>query len=182
MAKAVPIYKLAETKGSLRESALVLMIRLQEMMDYSEAISVPENVDELHNLRIAAKRLRYTLELFAPTFESDKVSPLLDRITEIQERIGVIHDCDVLFPLILDTLEAETERENRANKKRGSVSGPPPFLAAEGLATLMTRKREERNRLYDEFIGFWNSLPPEKLTADLSFLISGSQEEETNAS
>jgi CHAD domain-containing protein len=149
------------------------MVRLQEMMDYANAIGSPENVEELHNMRIAAKRLRYTLELFAPVLEPEGGADLLGRITEVQERIGAIHDCDVLFPLVQDTLEEETEREKRTAKKRGSAAaGPPPFLAAEGLAALMARKRDERNRLYAEFIDFWNALPPEKLTADLSQLVA----------
>ncbi len=181
MAKAVPIYKLTQTKGLLRDSALVLMVRLQEMMDYAEAIGSPENVDELHNMRIAAKRLRYTLELFSPTLEPAGASDLLDRVTEVQERIGAIHDCDVLFPLVQDTLEEETEREKRSAKKRGTApAGPPPFLAAEGLAALMARKRDERNRLYSEFITFWNALPPERLTADLSQLVSSSQKSDAS--
>ncbi|CAA9327297.1 MAG: hypothetical protein AVDCRST_MAG93-6022 [uncultured Chloroflexia bacterium] len=176
MAKAVPIYKLTQIKGSLRDSSLVLMVRLQEMMDYANAIGSPENVEELHNMRIAAKRLRYTLELFAPTLEPKGASNLLDRVTEVQERIGAIHDCDVLFPLVQDTLEMETEREKRGAKKRGAAAaGPPPFLAAEALAALMARKRDERNRLYIEFITFWNALPPESLAVDLSQLVTSAQ-------
>ncbi|MES2459543.1 MAG: CHAD domain-containing protein [Armatimonadota bacterium] len=176
MAKAVPIHKLTQTKGLLLDSALVLMVRLQEMMDFADAIHSPENVEDLHRMRVAAKRLRYTLELFAPALDKNGESDLLDRVTEIQERIGVIHDRDVLFPLVQDTLEAETEREKRASKKRGAVSGPPPFLAAEGLAALTARTRDERNRLYAEFIAFWDALPPEKLTTDLSRLITSAQE------
>lgn len=177
MAKAVPIYKMTETKGLLRDSAPVLMIRLQEMMDYADAIRSPENVEELHSLRIAAKRLRYTLELFAPTLELGGVSDLLDRVTEIQERIGAIHDCDVLFPLVQDTMAGEMEREKRSAKRRGTAAvGPPSFLAAEGLVTLLARKRDERIRLYAEFITFWDALPPEKLLADLAHLIVSEEE------
>jgi hypothetical protein len=180
MAKAVPIYKLTQPKAALRESASVLMVRLQEMTDYAEAIRSPENVEELHNMRIAAKRLRYTLELFAPTLEPTGASDLLDRVTEIQERIGAIHDCDVLFPLVQDTLELEMEREKRATKKRGQTpAGPPPYLAAEGLVGMLARKRDERTRLYSEFIAFWDALPPEKLSSDLSQLMASPEDNET---
>lgn len=180
MAKAVPIYKLTQTKAALRESTSVLMVRLQEMTDYAEAIHSPENVEELHNLRIAAKRLRYTLELFAPTLEPVLASDLLDRVTEIQERIGAIHDCDVLFPLVQDTLELEMEREKRAAKKRGQTVGPPPYLAAEGLGAMLARKRDERTRRYSEFVAFWDALPPEKLASDLSLLMTSSGETGTS--
>ncbi len=172
MAKAVPIYKLTQTKSLLRDNALVLMVRVQELMDFADSMRSPENVTDLHNLRIAAKRLRYTLELFAPVLEPEGVARLMSRVTEIQERIGAIHDCDVLFPLIQDTLETEGEREKRAKKKRGGpIVGPPPFLAAEGLIALLARKRDERVRLYSDFLAFWDALPPERLASDLSLLI-----------
>ncbi|MBC8101257.1 MAG: CHAD domain-containing protein [Cytophagales bacterium] len=180
MAKAVPIYKLTQTERPLRDSAPVLMVRLQEMLDYADSIRSPENVAELHNLRIAAKRLRYTLELFAPTLDPVGVSDLLDRVTEIQERIGVIHDCDVLFPLLQDTMELEMEREKRVIKKRGGVSvGPPPFLAAEGLAGMTAQKRDERVRLYAEFVAFWDALPPDRLISELSRLVAAPEESRT---
>jgi hypothetical protein len=170
MAKAVPIFKLTDTEGPLRASAPVLMVRLQEMLDLALSVNDPANVIPLHDMRIAAKRLRYTLELFTPVMNpgADK---LLAVIEEVQERIGSIHDCDVLFPLLQDTIEQETERERKEAKRR-NAAGPPPFLAAEGLAALITRKREERSRLYREFLAFWEALPPERLAADLSELIA----------
>jgi hypothetical protein len=168
VAKGVPIHKLTQTEKSLRASAPVLLVRLNELMEWAASIHDPACVEELHNMRIAAKRLRYTLEIFAPTLGPD-AWPLLKTIEEIQERIGAIHDCDVLFPLLSETLEREMEREKKQALRRGG--GPPPFLAAEGLVGLMTRKREERERLYHEFIAFWEGLPPEELADRFSRLI-----------
>jgi len=173
MAKAVPIHKLTDPDRLLRDSAPVLMVRLQEMLDYAVAAHSPANVQDLHDMRIAAKRLRYTLELFAPVLPAKSGSALLATVTEIQERIGAIHDCDVLFPLLRDTMEHEMEREHKAAQKRGA--GPPPFLAAEGLAALTARKRTERNRLYQEFLTYWDALPPEKLAADFAQMISDAE-------
>lgn len=173
MAKAVPIYKLTDPDGSLRESAPVLLVRLQEMLDFAHAVRDPANVTELHNMRIAAKRLRYTLELFLPVLDKRGASRLLGIAEEIQERLGAIHDCDVLFPLIQDTLEQERDRERKDARKRAGALGPPPFLAVEGLAALTGRKRDERARLFTEFLTFWDALPPERLAADMSLLIAG---------
>jgi CHAD domain-containing protein len=168
MAKGVPIHKLTQPEAQLRVSSSVLLVRLNEMMEWSATIRDPECVEELHNMRIAAKRLRYTLEIFAPTLGADAF-PLLAVITDIQEQIGAIHDCDMLFPLLSETLEREMEREKKQALRRGG--GPPPYLAAEGLVALMTRKREERERRYREFIQFWDELPPESLAARFSNLV-----------
>lgn len=179
MAKGVPIYKLTQPEKPLRVSAPVLMVRVNELMEWADAAHDPSCVTELHNMRIAAKRLRYTLEIFAPTLPETSVS-LLATVEEIQERLGAIHDCDVLFPLLVDTLEREINREKkRALSHAGG--GPPPFLAAEGLCGLMAKKREERERLYRDFITFWDALPPEKLTADFAALINGNEPADNNA-
>lgn len=163
MAKGVPIYKLTQPDKPLRDSAPVVLVRLQEMYDWAPSIRDPQNVEELHNMRIAAKRLRYTMEVFAPVLGKD-FAGALKTVEDIQERIGAIHDADVLVPLLEATLEKETERERKkALKKRGG--GPPRFSAAEGLAPLIARRRQERERLYHDFIAFWDALPPEAFFA-----------------
>jgi CHAD domain-containing protein len=168
VAKGVPIYKLTQPDAPLRESAVVLLVRLQEMFDWSGAMRDPANVDDLHNMRIAAKRLRYTMELFAPCFGKD-FARILGTIEEIQERIGAIHDCDVLIPLLEKTLDKEAGREKKQALRKGG--GPPPFLAAEGLVPLIAAKRAERERLFREFVVFWDALPPEALFEQLTEIV-----------
>jgi hypothetical protein len=173
VAKGVPIHKLTQPDKPLHVSATVLLVRLNELMEWATSIHDPECVEELHNMRIAAKRLRYTLEIFAPTLGPD-AEPLLRIAENIQEQIGAIHDCDVVFPLLSETLEQEMEKEKKQALKRGG--GPPPFLAAEGLVALMTRKRDERQRRYRDFLAYWDALPPEDLAARFSHLITETTE------
>jgi len=168
MAKAVPIYKMTLPDAPLRASAPVLLVRLQEMREFELHVRDPENVAELHNMRIAAKRLRYTLEIFASTLGEDAY-PLLKTVTDIQERLGDIHDADVLMDLLEATVEKETEREKRLCLKKNS--GPPEQVAAVGLVALLARKREERERLYHEFVAFWDALPPDDLARRFTDLV-----------
>jgi hypothetical protein len=159
VAKGVPIHKLTQPDAPLRESAPVILVRLQEMYDFAPAIRDPANVEELHNMRIAAKRLRYTMELFAPVF-GQEFAQTLKVVEDIQERLGAIHDADVIVPLLEDAQEKETERERKKALKKNS-GGPPQFVAAEGLAPLTARRRADRDRLYHEFVAFWDALPPD---------------------
>ena len=172
MAKGVPIYKLTQPNAPLRDSAAVILVRMQEMYEWAAAMRDPKNVEDLHNMRIAAKRLRYTMEIFAPCFGPEFV-PILKTVEEIQERIGAIHDCDVLLPLLARTLDKETEREKKQALRKGG--GPPPFLAAEGLVALAARKQAEREKRYHEFVAFWDALPPDTLFRTLSRLVQSSE-------
>ena len=56
--------------------------------------------EELHNLRISAKRLRYTLELFRAVF-GESGERQIERVKAIQEELGNLHDADVRIALQL---------------------------------------------------------------------------------
>jgi CHAD domain-containing protein len=168
MAKGVPIHKLTKPDEPLRHSAPALIIRANEMLDWAAAAHDPACIAELHNMRIAAKRLRYTMEIFAPTL-GPKADKLLKMVEDIQERLGAIHDCDVMIPLLEQALEKEINRERKIARRGDS---PPPHVAAEGLIPLMQKKRAEREKRYREFIQFWDKLPPEKMMSDLIELAS----------
>jgi CHAD domain-containing protein len=48
--------------------------------------------DELHQLRIAGKQLRYALEIFHGIFPADMREEIYPQIEELQERLGTIND------------------------------------------------------------------------------------------
>jgi CHAD domain-containing protein len=54
----------------------------------------PFEVETLHELRIAAKRLRYALELFQQCW-GRSISGYAKRVARIQGGLGNLHDCDV---------------------------------------------------------------------------------------
>ena len=168
MARGVSLHNLTRPQRPLRESAPVLLVRLSELMEWTSAIHDPACVEELHNMRIAAKRLRYTLELFAPVLGPPS-APVLALVTAMQEQIGAIHDCDMMMPLLQETLDKEMKRERKRLLRRGSE--PPPHLAAEGLLALMHRKTEERDQCYRKFIAWWDALPPDTFAAQVTALV-----------
>jgi CHAD domain-containing protein len=143
MAKALPLFAV-NIDGKLAENApLMLHIRLEELYHFAPFISDPGNVEELHNMRIAAKRLRYTLEVFAVCFESKAYNEIYNPAKEIQERIGEIHDCDVRVPLLERFLE------------KHAASRPEVRI---GLEKLAESERLRRNGLYNDFVEFWTAL------------------------
>ena len=55
--------------------------------------------DELHRFRIAAKSLRYTLDLFAPVY-GDSIDGILEQLKGVQTLLGAINDCATVRRLI----------------------------------------------------------------------------------
>src|SRR5438876_4250935 len=96
MAKAKPITGLNIQAPTAVNARIIAQTRLAEIYTWEQYIDNPYHVHELHNMRIAAKRLRYTLEIFAD-FLPASVAPLLKEVEQIQEELGALHDSDVMI-------------------------------------------------------------------------------------
>lgn len=72
----------------------IILARLAELRDMSACLSRPFKTDALHEMRIAAKRLRYAMELFASCW-SEALTEHAKEVAELQTSLGDLHDCDV---------------------------------------------------------------------------------------
>ena len=61
-----------------------------------------DDIPALHRLRIAIKRLRYTLEFFAPLFSRKAVRAYLGRMEKLQEDLGLLNDLANAYPRLAD--------------------------------------------------------------------------------
>jgi CHAD domain-containing protein len=117
--------KQSDLKGIKRHTALgeaaarTIAAQLDEFEERSAALRALADGDdapsadqlrELHELRIAAKRLRYTLELFEPVLPGD-AADAIDELKRLQDELGFVHDRDVLTGLALEDRRFTAERE-----------------------------------------------------------------------
>jgi CHAD domain-containing protein len=114
-------------------AARIVAVRAQEVLDLADDAQSPLNVRALHDLRIAAKRLRYVLELTGPD------API-KQLKRLQDVLGEIHDCDVQLPPLRALAREAPERE------------------AVGLRTLAIRLATRRAELYERFHQGWPEL------------------------
>jgi CHAD domain-containing protein len=80
-------------------AALIVRTRLEELRSLAERALAPDAVEVQHDARIAAKRLRYVLEIVGPCI-GDAAKPARDAAKEIQSVLGDLHDCDVMLPKV----------------------------------------------------------------------------------
>ena len=71
-----------------------LIKRLKELEALSPCLFEPHQVKPLHEMRIAAKRLRYAMDLFAPCW-GDQLGLFSRQVAQIQSALGELHDCDL---------------------------------------------------------------------------------------
>src|SRR5438105_779893 len=90
----VPPWTPTNPDASTGENARkIARTRLEEMYEWDRSVDNPYNVRELHALRIAAKRLRYTLEVFEEVLPEASLS-IVQELTQLQDQLGELHDTD----------------------------------------------------------------------------------------
>jgi len=82
----------------LRPNAVrIVRTRLEELRSFTPAALEPSAATTQHDMRIAAKRLRYVLEIAGPCFGAE-AKAARDAAKRLQEVLGELHDCDVMLP------------------------------------------------------------------------------------
>lgn len=126
--------------------------RLGRLLAFEEYVDQPERADELHAMRIAAKRLRYTLEMFVPLYRDDRrLKPYLAAVKEAQELLGQIHDCDVW----IEQLPVFIEKE-RSKTKRYYGHDRPFNRLLPGLQAFLQDRQQQRANAYLRFRQCWH--------------------------
>ena len=158
MAKAHKITGVAPLRSYHENARIILPQRLEEVYTWEPFIRDETRREELHNMRISIKRLRYTMELFRvayrlPKTRSKKVSITDDKrfaeflaaIVDLQEILGDVHDADVVLEVLADYASQ--------SGNRGRQIGVPP-----GVAALIARTQETRKADYGTFLEKWDQL------------------------
>jgi len=99
MAKAAPIQGLDPQAPVTQNARLIVQARLDDLYRLEHYVDSPYSIRALHDLRIAAKRLRYTFEVFEEVLPAGCAS-FVAELTQLQDELGALHDSDVLIALL----------------------------------------------------------------------------------
>jgi CHAD domain-containing protein len=118
----------------------VIAERLNELETLSDSLYKPLDVEALHEMRIAAKRLRYAIELFDECWNVP-LGPFAKQASRLQSALGKVHDCDVWIESL--GKEAADLKSLQHRKRR------------EGLVWLFSHFMELRNTHFREAFTQW---------------------------
>jgi CHAD domain-containing protein len=96
-------------------AALIVLARLDELRSLAPAALEPKAAEAQHDMRIAAKRLRYALEVLAPCF-GPEAEAARDAAKRLQSVLGEVHDCDQMLPAVwgIESLRASLRERREA--------------------------------------------------------------------
>jgi CHAD domain-containing protein len=157
-----------DTQPAYNEVARIIIDdRLSDLEELSKSLYYPNDVQSLHDMRIAAKRLRYAIDLFAECWESD-IGVFAKQAALLQTDLGQLHDCDVWIADFRKRISGFRRAENHAE--------------AEAFVWLFTYYQEQRNKHYREAFFRWSSWQAEELSTKLRDMLHSETAREINAS
>ena len=170
-----------DPQGPMGDNAQrIVAVRLDELASFVPRAFDPAQVEALHDMRIAAKRLRYVLEVTEPCF-GPYAREAVKRTKELQDLLGEIHDCDVLVPRVLGiTGELRNAAVADVVHRTGDADDVDAALAAEaphrdawrGLEALVVHLRARREVLFARFLAMWTEIERDGFRARLEYAIS----------
>jgi hypothetical protein len=179
VSRAWPVEDVDPDASVIANARRVLAVRIAEFYSFDPIVPYPELSNALHDLRISAKRLRYTLELFRPQF-GKAGERQIERVKSLQEALGTLHDNDVRIDLIGDELSqlmVEQSRKTRSDVAAASPEElaaiaadalrPPPDDPRRGLIGLLGREHAGRRAAYTRFRELWDTYAAAGMRRDL---------------
>ena len=131
----------------------IILDRLDELEKLSTSLDHPLEAQPLHEMRIAAKRLRYALELFTSCWPRG-ILQFAKEASRLQSDLGKVHDCDVWIESFgKEIVEAEESKERKQN---------------ETFVWLFSHFTELRNTHFREAFAAWDNWKTRDLSNKLS--------------
>jgi CHAD domain-containing protein len=133
-------------------AALRIEKRMHAMLSYEQWIPNPDAVAEHHATRIAAKKLRYTMEVYGQVYRLG-LKKILARVKKVQEILGDLHDCDVWIDQVTLLLLQE-----RALLRSPGTTKRPDAATISSLILFLQERKKERTILHRTFMRYWETL------------------------
>lgn len=141
MARAQDI-DVAPSEPFRQAAARVVRVRADELFEYGDGVLDTRDIERVHDMRVATRRLRAVLEIFAPCFPPAEFKGVLRDVKQLADALGERRDPDVH----IDALQAFSKPLLAANKP-GVVRLVEDMRARqsrgnEALAAALERARE----------------------------------------
>ena len=132
MARARAIPELSCEEPYAFAAIRVIEVRAAEVFEHSEGVLDLHDIEPLHDMRVATRRLRAALEIFKPCFPNKRFKAALKEVKTLADILGERRDRDVSIG-ILKEFATEVGEDDRT-----------------GVETLIASLRDEQARANDD--------------------------------
>ncbi len=154
----------ADQAGPYRLAEGAIRPLLDELESFDADLLCPTAVRRHHAMRIAAKRLRYSLEVFEPLY-GPALGPSLRAARDMQTLLGDLHDCDVWVQSLPGALPAEKASAGKDRRRQRRL--------AQGIEEFRRDRLRRRGALYRRSVAYWRKCRKEKTWLILRRILAG---------
>jgi hypothetical protein len=158
MAKPLKIKKISRGDKPQLAAKRILRARIKEFYSHWDDPDRPPTPDQLHNLRISGKRLRYSAESLRELYP-DRLTLLIEILKRSQDLLGDIQDCVTQRGMLLDEL-------TRLRRRR------PQSDQIAILENIMSEFEQRQVTLFAQFRDTWRSMSMEEFRDCLKVMAS----------
>jgi CHAD domain-containing protein len=95
VAKAKPIPDLTADDAYAEAAARIVEVRTGELIEHSQGVLDTGDIERVHDMRVATRRLRAALEIFEPCFPPKAYDQALREVKRLADALGERRDRDV---------------------------------------------------------------------------------------
>jgi CHAD domain-containing protein len=139
-------------------AARVVEVRAGEVVEHAHGVLDVGDIERVHDMRVATRRLRAALEVFRPCFPPHEFKGVLKEVKSIADALGERRDRDVTIATLEDFGEA--------------LAAPD----RPGIESLVAKLRSEQQEANEELAGFVDEARLEALRERLDLLVAAAGE------
>jgi CHAD domain-containing protein len=95
VAKAKPIPNLSADDAYAEAAAKIVEVRAGELVEHARGVLDTQDIERVHDMRVATRRLRAALEIFEPCFPEKPYREALTAVKRLADALGERRDRDV---------------------------------------------------------------------------------------
>jgi CHAD domain-containing protein len=131
-------------------AARVVEVRAAEVFEHSEGVLDMAEIERVHDMRVATRRLRAALEVFEPAFPPKRHRKALKRVKRLADALGERRDRDVAIEFLAGFADEAPDADRAAvaalierlrEEQREANEELAPYVAPKRLKKLRRRLR-----------------------------------------
>lgn len=158
MAKAKPIPDLTCEAPYAEAGAMIVAVRGEELADHARGVLDTGDIERVHDMRVATRRLRAALEIFEPCFPERLYGQTLAEVKRLADALGERRDRDVAIAALHDFNDQMAAPDRR------------------GVASLIEQLRSEQERANEDLAPLVSEESLRTLRESMEDLVSGARE------
>jgi CHAD domain-containing protein len=158
VAKAKPIPDLTAEQSYAEAAARIVSVRGAELAEHAEGVLDTGDIERVHDMRVATRRLRAALEIFEPCFPAEPFGQALSQVKRLADALGERRDRDVAIVALHNFNDQMAAPDRR------------------GVASLIDQFRTEQDQANDELAPLVAEESLKPLRESIDELIAGARE------